>query len=203
MATSGYLTTEYLANLAAPFNTEIAFNELTQSNLGQEVITNLWVNRDKTNPDFAQSPVAVWDIDGIPTSIVGIQVDAARTYALVYYAGVPDYVITEPGISNEPTNQYGILKIPTAPTADTDTVHALTSSGNVGIFVNGSGIFNYTDTFTWERGGVWSYEAFKAEAAAINDDGAHSNPTGAFHNHVQSADTLGDYRFRKYHFELI
>jgi hypothetical protein len=190
MATSGYLTTEYLDNLTAPFNTEAAFNELTQSELGQEVITNLWVNRDKTNPDFGQSEVTTWDIDSIPTSIAGIQVDAARTYALVYYAGIPDYVITQPGINNEPTNQYGILKLSTTPTAETDSVHTLTSSGSVGIFVNGSGIFNYTDTFTWENGRVWSYEAFRAEAAAINDDGAHSNPTGAYHNHVQSADTL-------------
>jgi Ca2+-binding RTX toxin-like protein len=190
MATSGYLTSDYLSNLTAPFNNQVEFDQILQTDLGQEVIANLWVNRDKTNPDFAQSPVTTWDIDGILSSIVGIQVDAARTYALVYYAGVPDYVITEPGIMNEPTNQYGILKLPINPTAETDVVHTLTSSGSVGIFVNGSGIFNYTDTFTWEREGTWSYEASVAEAAAINDDGAHSNPTGAFHNHVQSADTL-------------
>jgi hypothetical protein len=190
MTTSGYLTSEYLNNLTSPFNTETAFDDLTQSDLGKEVINKLWVNRDQSNPDFGRSEVTTWDVDTIPTSIVGIQVDAAREYALVYYAGIPDYVITEPGIGNEPTNQYGILKIPITPIAETDAVHTLTSSGSVGIFVNGSGIFNYTDTFTWERGGVWSYEAFMAEAAAINDDGAHSNPTGAFHNHVQSAETL-------------
>jgi Domain of unknown function (DUF4114)/YHYH protein len=157
----------HLNNLTSPFNTEIAFNELTQSNLGKEVINKLWVNRDKSNPDFGRSEVTTWNVDTIPTSIVGIQVDAARKYALVYYVGLPDYVITEPGIGNEPTNQYGILKIPTAPITETDIVHTLTSSGNVGIFINGSGIFNYTDTFTWEQGGVWSYEAFKAEAATI------------------------------------
>jgi YHYH protein len=190
MTTSGYLTPEYLNNLTAPFSDRAEFDRLLQTDLGQEIISKLWVNRDKTNPDFGQTEVTTWDIDTIPTSIVGIQIDAAREYALVYYAGIPDYVITEPGITNEPTNQYGILKIPIDPTAETDIVHALTSSNSVGIFVNGNGIFNYTDTFTWERGGVWSYEAFVAEAAAINDDGAHSNPTGAFHNHVQSAETL-------------
>jgi hypothetical protein len=190
MATSGYLTTEYLANLTAPFNTEIAFNGLTQSDLGKEVITNLWVNRDKTNPDFGQAEDASWAVNTIPSGILGIQVDVARTYALVYYAGLPDYVITQPGIGNEPTNQYGILKIPVTPSTATSSLHTLTSSSNVGIFVNGSGIFNYTDTFTWKNSGTWSYDAFRAEAASINDDGAHATPSGEFHNHIQSARVL-------------
>jgi YHYH protein len=189
-STSGYLTAEYLPNLTAPFNNQGLSSRLLQTQLGKEVISKLWVNRDKSNPDFGQTEVTTWNIDSIPTSIVGIQVNAVGKYALVYYAGLPDYVITQPGITNEPTNQYGILKIPTTPIAETDSVHGLTSSNSVGIFVNGSGIFNYTDTFSWERGGVWSYEAFVAEAAAINDDGAHANPTGAFHNHVQSAEVL-------------
>jgi hypothetical protein len=190
MATSGYLTTQYLANLTAPFNTDAAFTELTQSDLGKEVITNLWVNRDKTNPDFGQAADTTWAVNTIPSDILGIQVDAARTYALVYYAGIPDYYITQPGIGNEPTNQYGILKIPVTPTDATSSLHALTSSSNVGVFVNGSGIFNYTDTFSWQNEGTWSYDAFKAEAASINDDGAHATPTGTFHNHIQSAKVL-------------
>jgi hypothetical protein len=107
MTTSGYLTSEFIANLTSPFNTEVEFNELIQSDLGQEIITNLWVNRDKSNPDFGQAEDTTWAVNTIPSSILGIQVDAARTYALVYYAGIPDYVITQPGIGNEPTNQYG------------------------------------------------------------------------------------------------
>jgi hypothetical protein len=71
----------------------------------------------------------------IGCSIVGIQVDAVRKYALVYYAGLPDYVITEPGIGNEPTNQYGILKIPTAPITETDIVHTLTTFITVSIAI--------------------------------------------------------------------
>jgi YHYH protein/von Willebrand factor type D domain len=190
MTTSGYLTSDYLNNLTSPFNDQSVFDELLQTDLGQEIISKLWVNRDKTNPDFGQTDVTFWDIGDIPTSIVGIQVDAARKYALVYYAGLPDYVITEPGVGNEPTNVYGILKIPLDPIAETDVVHELTSSGDVGIFINGSGIFSYTDTFNWQNEGVWSYDALIAEAASINDDGAHSTPTGEFHNHIQSADVL-------------
>lgn len=52
-------------------------------------------------------------------------------------------------------------------------------------------IFTYINTFTYENKDTWSYEAFVAEGAAINDDGAHSTPTREYHNHVQSADTLG------------
>jgi hypothetical protein len=190
MTTSGYLTPEYLNNLTVPFNDRATFDQFLQTDLGQEVISKLWVNRDKTNPDFGQTDVTFWDIGDIPTSIVAIQVDANREFALIYYAGLPDYVITEPGVGNEPQNVYGILKIPLDLIAETDVVHELTSSGDVGVFINGSGIFSYTDTFTWQQEGTWSYEAFVAEAAAINDDGAHSTPTGEFHNHIQSADVL-------------
>jgi hypothetical protein len=188
--TSGYLTLEYLENLTAPFNDQATFEQLTQTDIWKEVIGNLWVNRDKSDPDFGSSAVEEWDLEGIPTSIVGIQVDENRDFALAYYAGVPDYEITEPGILNEPENVYGILKLPLSPIAETEAIHELTSSSYVGIFNSGSGIFNYTDTFTYENEGTWSYDAFVAEAAAINDDGAHATPTGEFHNHIQSADTL-------------
>jgi hypothetical protein len=190
MTTSGYLTTEYLNNLTSPFNDQATFDELLQTDLGQEIISKLWVNRDKTGPDFGQIDVTFWDIGDIPTSIVAIQVDENREFALIYYAGLPDYVITEPGVGNEPQNVYGILKIALDPIAETDAVHELTSSGDVGVFINGRGIFSYTDTFTWQNEGAWSYDALIAEAASINDDGAHSTPTGEFHNHIQSADVL-------------
>ncbi len=190
MTTSGYLTTEYLNNLTLPFNNQSTFDELLQTDLGQEIISKLWVNRDKTSPDFGQTDVTFWDIGDIPTSTVAIQVDENREFALIYYAGLPDYVITELGVGNEPQNVYGILKIPLDPIAETDAVHELTSSGDVGVFINGSGIFSYTDTFTWQNEGAWSYDALIAEAASINDDGAHSTPTGEFHNHIQSADVL-------------
>jgi hypothetical protein len=52
MATSGYLTSEYLDNLTTPFNNQSTFDELLQTDLGQEIISKLWVHRDKTNPDF-------------------------------------------------------------------------------------------------------------------------------------------------------
>jgi hypothetical protein len=190
MTTSGYLTTEYLNNLTSPFNNQSTFDQLLQTDLGQQIISKLWVNRDKTSPDFGQTDVTFWDIGDIPTSIVAIQVDENRKFALIYYAGLPDYVIAEPGVGNEPQNVYGILKIPLDPIAETDTVHELTSSGDVGVFINGSSIFSYTDTFSWQNEGAWSYDALIAEAASINDDGAHSTPTGEFHNHIQSADVL-------------
>ncbi len=188
--TSGYLTLEYLENLTEPFNDPATFEQLTETDIWKEVVGNLWVNRDKSDPDFGSSAVEEWDLDGIPTSIVGIQIDENRDFALAYYAGIPDYEITEPGILNEPENVYGILKLPLSPIEDTDAIHELTGSLYVGIFNSGSGIFNYTDTFTYENEGTWSYDAFVAEAAAINDDGAHATPTGEFHNHIQSADTL-------------
>jgi hypothetical protein len=74
MTTSGYLTSQYLNNLTSPFNTEIAFNELTQSDLGKEVINKLWVNRDKSNPDFGRSEVTTWNVDTIPTTALSCQV---------------------------------------------------------------------------------------------------------------------------------
>jgi hypothetical protein len=92
MATSGYLTSEYLDNLTTPFNDQLTFDQLLQTDLGQEIVSKLWVNRDKTNPDFGQAEITTWSINDIPSDILAIQVDAARTYALVYYAGIPDYI---------------------------------------------------------------------------------------------------------------
>jgi hypothetical protein len=81
MSTSGYLTSEYLANLTSPFNATNTFNGLTQSDLGQEVITNLWVNRNKTNPDFGQAEDTTWAVNTIPSDGVS-EHSVAIGYAL-------------------------------------------------------------------------------------------------------------------------
>lgn len=73
--TSGYLTLEYLQNLTPPFNNQATFGELLQTDLGQEIISKLWVNRDKLNPDFGSTEVEEWDIDGIPSSLLRIKID--------------------------------------------------------------------------------------------------------------------------------
>ncbi|MGL5079392.1 MAG: hypothetical protein ACRDBG_26635 [Waterburya sp.] len=52
------------------------------------------IKGDRDDPDFGSAAVEEWCIDGIPTSIVGIQVDSDRSFALVYYAGIPYKVLT-------------------------------------------------------------------------------------------------------------
>ena len=190
-------------NLEAPYSTEKSFQALLSSRLGKSVLKNLWVNSSKSAPCFAISDTPIWGavVSRIPADVVGVEMANDESHALIYVSGVPDYTIETPNLftSFKPGNIYGVYKLNAEPQADTNTEHEFATAGAVAFFVNGSSIFNYSDTFSYQDKGAWLYNANVAEATIVNSDVAHATPSnfpgfdasrGIFHNHQMSVKFL-------------
>ncbi len=200
---AGMLTSNNMNLLSNPFNDQESFTQLSSSDIWKNVIANLWVNRDQAVPCFGMSDTSYWTkaVSVIPADIIGLQITEDKQNVFLYTSGIPDYLIRTPGhfISFTPGNIYAIYKISAIPTPDTAPVHEFSDAGAIGIFVNGSSIFNYTDTFSYNNSYAWVYDANVAEAFIVNSDIAHATPSniplfpksrGIFHNHQMSKNFL-------------
>ena len=95
-------------------------------------------------------------VQGNPTPIVDAdlancqQVQYSNNWVYVSATGVPSY-ITGPFMDGNPsftTNQNAIFKISLNPTPNAGAFTA-TSGGNIGIFINGTAMFDYRDGVAW------------------------------------------------------
>ncbi|MEM7343181.1 MAG: YHYH protein [Chloroflexota bacterium] len=59
-----------------------------------------------------------------------------------------------------------------------------TGLGTIGLWVNGTAIFNWGDGFTYKREGTWHNLAPEAEAYDLDICGGHAPPSGHYHHHT-------------------
>lgn len=111
--------------------------------------------------------------------------------------GIPAYT-TGPYMDGNPsqaTSQNAIFKFPLAPTQNMGAPVS-TSSGNIGIFINGTALFDYRDGVSWQvsssslKGGplggtgdgVWNRDAIVAELLGFDCSKGHP-AMGNYHHH--------------------
>ena len=148
-------------------------------------------------------------VQGNPTPIVDAdlancqQVQYSNNWVYVSATGVPSY-ITGPFMDGNPsftTNQNAIFKISLNPTPNAGAFTA-TSGGNIGIFINGTAMFDYRDGVAWNTstnslcggpgnppcpGGPaasmsWNRDAVVAEKAGFDCSKGHP-AMGNYHHH--------------------
>jgi len=189
--------------LEPPYNQAGGFKALMASPIGEAVLRHLWMNPDRAQVCFGRANTPAWNdvVSRIPADVSAIEVSRSLDHALIYFAGLPDYTIDTPKLFTgfKPGNLYTVYKLSAFPQPDPRSVHEKASGGAVGIFVNGHSIFNYTDTFSYQDKGAWSFDANVAEVAIVNSDIAHATPSsipgfpasrGIFHNHQMSRQIL-------------
>lgn len=147
-------------------------------------------------------------VQGNPTPIIDAvlanvqQVQYSANWAYVFATGVPSY-ITGPFIGNPSltTNQNAIFKISLNPSPNAGASTS-TSGGNIGIFINGTAMFDYRDGVAWNTstnalcggpgnppcpGGPgaamsWNRDAVVAEKAGFDCSKGHP-AMGNYHHH--------------------
>ena len=124
-------------------------------------------------------------------NIQNVQYSANWSY--VTTQGVPSF-ITGPFTANPNTVITAIpsiYKIPLNPVQNTGALTA-TGAGNIGVFINGVGLFSYGDGFSYTPAsnsdtptpnGVWRRDAVKAEMIGFDCAKAHPAAQGNYHHH--------------------
>lgn len=135
--------------------------------------------------------------NNIPANVQSVQYSTNNVY--VTTNGIPAYP-TGPFLDGNPsqaTDQNAIFKIPLNPSANTGNADA-TTMGNIGVFINGTALFDYRDGVSWKNStqslcggpiqppcqgdGVWNRDAVVAEKAGF--DCAKGHPAnGNYHHH--------------------
>ncbi len=124
-------------------------------------------------------------------NISSVEYSSNWVYAITQ--GIPAYV-TGPFTANPnsvitPTNT--IYQIPVNPVKNNGPL-ANTGAGNIGVFINGVGLFSYGDGFSYNPAtnadgpipnGVWRRDAVKAEMNGFDCSKAHPAAQGNYHHH--------------------
>ncbi len=115
------------------------------------------------------------------------QVRYSSTYVYVNSSSVPSYSIGPwMGSPNTVTNQNFSFRISRTPVVKTGT-KTPTGLGNIGIWVNGVGIFNYSDGRSYNNRNIWHNDAIRVEGPSFDACGGHPSPNNQYHNHQNAA----------------
>ena len=137
--------------------------------------------------------------DTYTANVQSVQYSTNNVY--VSTQGIPSYVVGPylDGNINQAGNQNAIFKFPLNPVQNTGSAVA-TPMGNIGVFINGVAMFNYSDGVSWKSStsslcggpiqppcmgdGVWDRDAIVAEKAGF--DCAKGHPAGTNYHHHQN-----------------
>ena len=88
--------------------------------------------------------------DTYTANVQSVQYSSNFVYAKTQ--GIPSYVVGPylDGNTNQAGNQNAIFKFPLNPVQNTGTAVS-TPMGNIGVFINGVAMFNYSDGISWKN----------------------------------------------------
>lgn len=126
-------------------------------------------------------------------------VQYSSTSVYIKTQGIPSYVVGPylDGNPNQAGNQNAIFKFPLNPVQNTGTAVS-TPMGNIGVFINGVAMFNFSDGVSWKNStgtfaggplggsgdGVWNRDAIVYEKAGFDCSKGH--PAGTNYHHHQN-----------------
>jgi len=135
--------------------------------------------------------------DTYTANVQSVKYSASSVY--ISTQGIPSYVVGPylDGNPNQAGNQNAIFKFPLTPVQNTGTAVS-TPMGNIGVFVNGIAMFNYSDGVSWKSStsafaggpiggsgdGVWNRDAIVYEKAGFDCSKGH--PAGTNYHHHQN-----------------
>ncbi len=135
--------------------------------------------------------------DTYTANVQSVQYSTNYVYATTQ--GIPSYVVGPylDGNPNQAGNQNAIFKFPLNPVQNTGTAVS-TPMGNIGVFINGVAMFNYSDGVSWKNStsafaggplggsgdGVWNRDAIVYEKAGFDCSKGH--PAGTNYHHHQN-----------------
>ena len=90
------------------------------------------------------------------------------------------------GSPNTVINQNFSFRILRTPVVKTGT-KTPTGLGNIGIWVNGVGIYNYSDGRSYNNKNIWHNDAIRVEGPSFDSCGGHPSPNNQYHNHQNAA----------------
>ncbi len=147
------------------------------------------------------TPVSVWTGQTLPVYADLQQIDYSATFVYVRASGLGSHVMgpwyanaaQTQEFMNKPNNQNRIVRIPRTPQVAPTKVN--TGLGVMGVYVNGSGVYNMLDAFSYSSttgadagmgggGGVWNRDALIGEAVTFDRNNAHQPGNGDYHAHV-------------------
>lgn len=147
------------------------------------------------------TPVATWTGQTLPAYADILAVDYSASYVYVRASGLASHVMgpwyqnaaQTQLFPNKPVNQNRLVRLPrTVSSAGTKTNTPL---GVIGVYVNGSGIYNMLDAFSYSGttqsdggmgagGGIWNRDAFVGEVLTFDKNNAHQPGNGDYHAHI-------------------
>ncbi len=147
------------------------------------------------------TPTSTWTGQSLPAyaDVQSISFSSANVYVTV--SGLGSHVMgpwyanaaRTAQFMNKPVNQNRTGRFPRTPAPA--TTKSNTGFGVIGLYVNGTGIYNMLDAFSWSNttmtdggmgggGGVWNRDALIGEVVTFDPNNAHQPGNGDYHAHV-------------------